>query len=96
LIALLLSKRRVPAAGKEVIRLKYDEKRVDEAVLALMHLTTFRDASGYRTWKGHDWEVLNRLHEKGFISNPKSKSRSVDLTNEGQKTSEELFQRLYS
>jgi hypothetical protein len=41
-------------AGKEVMRVKYDENRVDEMVLALMHLTTFREASGYRTWKGHD------------------------------------------
>ncbi|MDF1534934.1 MAG: DUF6429 family protein [bacterium] len=76
--------------------MKYDEKRVDEAVLALMHLTTFRDASGYRTWKGHDWEVLDRLHQKGFIANPKSKSRSVDLTDEGQKSSEELFRKYFS
>ena len=60
--------------------MKYDEKRVDEAVLALMHLTTFRDASGYRTWKGHDWEVLDRLHQ----------------SNEGQRTSEELFTRNFT
>jgi hypothetical protein len=95
LVCTLLSKCRDPAAGKEVSKVKYDEKRVDEAVLALMHLTTFRDASGYRTWKGHDWEVLNRLHEKGFIANPKSKTRSVDLTDEGQKTSEDLFRRQF-
>jgi hypothetical protein len=70
---------------------KYNENRVDEMVLALMHLTTFSEASGYRTWKGHDWEVLDRLHQKGFIGNPKSKVRSVDLTAEGKHRSEDLF-----
>ncbi|UCG37935.1 MAG: hypothetical protein JSV00_06955 [bacterium] len=76
--------------------MKYDENTVDEMVLALMHLTTFKDASGYRTWKGHDWEVLDRLHQKGFIGNPKSKSRSVDLTSEGQNRSADLFRKHFT
>ena len=75
---------------------KYDENRVDEMVLALMHLTTFKESSGYRTWKGHDWEVLDRLHQKGFIGNHKSKVRSVDLTGEGQQRSEDLFKKQFS
>jgi hypothetical protein len=82
--------------GKEVIRVKYDETRVDEMVLALLHLTTFKESSGYRTWKNHDWEVMERLHQKGFIGNPKSKVRSVDFTKEGQQRSEELFNRQFS
>jgi len=82
--------------GKEVIRVKYDESRVDEMVLALMHLTTFKESSGYRTWKNHDWEVMERLHQKGLIGNPKSKVRSVDLTREGQQRSEELFKKQFS
>lgn len=81
---------------KEVKRLKYNESTVDEVVLALMNLTTFREASGFRTWKGHDWEVLNRLHTKGFIGNPKSKSRSVELTEDGRQRSEELFRKHFS
>jgi hypothetical protein len=82
--------------GKEVMRVKYEENRVDEMVLALMHLTTFKESSGYRTWKNHDWEVMDRLHQKGFIGNPKSKVRSVDLTKEGQLRSEELFKKQFS
>ena len=76
--------------------MKFNENSVDEVVLALMHLTTFREASGYRTWKGHDWEVLNRLHKKGFIGDPKSKSRSVELTGDGHRNSEELFRKHFS
>ncbi len=76
--------------------MKYDEAKVDEAVLALMYLTTFKDGmtedvGHFRTWKSHDWEVMDRLHKKGFIGNPKSKVRSVDMTPEGEKRSRELF-----
>jgi hypothetical protein len=38
-----------------------------------------------------DWESMDRLHEKGYISNPKGKAKSVVLTEEGEKPSQELF-----
>lgn len=76
--------------------MKCKEESVDEMVLALMLLTTFRESSGFRTWKGYDWEVLDRLHGKGFIGNPKSKSRSVELTEDGRRRSEELFRKHFS
>ena len=40
-----------------------------------------------------DWEVMNRLHEKGYIGNPKSKAKSVHLTEEGVRLSEALFKK---
>jgi hypothetical protein len=46
--------------------------------------------------KGLDWEALNRLHAKGFISNPVSKAKSVRLTEEGLRESERLFMQLFS
>jgi hypothetical protein len=62
--------------------------------LALMHLTTHdADDYGARTWKGHDWAVLDRLHEQGWISDPKSKAKSVVFTKEGLRRSRELFER---
>lgn len=73
--------------------MEYDHDKVDELVLALLHLTTFDDGYGPRAWKGMDWEALNRLHEKGFIGNPKSKAKSVALSEEGAKRSEELFKK---
>jgi len=73
----------------------YDKGKVDDAVLALLHLNIFKDDKGPRTWKGFDWESLNRLHEKGYISNPKSKLRSVAVTPEGAKKAEETFRRLF-
>ena len=71
--------------------MEYNKDKVDEMVLALMYLTTFKDENGMRVWKGLDWDVLDRLHEKGYISNPKSKSKSVSITEEAAKRSEELF-----
>jgi hypothetical protein len=76
--------------------MKYDEDKVDEMVLALMHLTTFREANGHRTWKSHDWEVLDRLHQKGFVGNPKSKVRSVDMSQEGAERSRALFEKHFT
>ena len=61
--------------------------------LALLYLTTFNDRFGFRAWKGFDWDTMNRLHEKGYISDPKSKAKSVAVTDEGVKLSEELFKK---
>jgi len=36
---------------------------------------------------------MNRLHEKGYIGNPKSKAKSVPLTEEGARISEALFKK---
>ena len=48
-----------------------------------------------RAWKGHDWEALNRLHEKGFIGDSVGKAKSVFVTEEGAKRSEELFRQFF-
>jgi hypothetical protein len=67
-------------------------------VLALLHLTSFTKGKGElaftRAWKGHDWEALDRLHQKGLISDPKSKAKSVGLSKEASAMAEALFQRL--
>lgn len=63
---------------------KYNKERVDEMVLALLHLTSSPEHGFVRAWKSHDWDALDRLHEKGFISDPKSKSKSVVLSEEGR------------
>jgi len=71
--------------------MEHDTDKVDEMVLALLTLTMVEDRHGLRTWKGHDWDAMNRLHEKGYISDPKSKAKSVVMTEEGAKRARELF-----
>jgi len=69
--------------------MEIDTDKVDEAVLALLYLTLH---DGARAW----WDTLNRLHAKGFISDPVSKAKSVILTDEGLHVSERLFTRLFA
>jgi len=71
-------------------RMEYDREKVDEMVLALLWLTLAGDG---RAWKGHDWDALERLHERGYISDPKSKAKSVAMTEEGERRARELFAR---
>jgi hypothetical protein len=70
-----------------------DGDRVDAAVLALLYLTLDRDG---RAWKGFDWSVMNRLHDKGMILNPVGKAKSVLLTEEGIAESERLFREMFA
>lgn len=44
-----------------------------------------------RAWKSFDWDVMNRLYEKGFICDPVNKAKSVVLTDEGLTESKRLF-----
>ena len=75
--------------------MRYDENKVDEAVLALLHLTSFPQGRVARAWKSHDWEALNRLHAKGLISDPRTKAKSVLLSEEGMIRAERLFAELF-
>ena len=81
-------------SGREM---DYDRDKVDELVLALLWLTAFdEDEFGARAWKSHDWDALDRLHAAGYISDPKSKAKSVVLGPEGLKRARELFERHFS
>ena len=71
----------------------YDEQKVDDAVLALLYLT-LHDAA--RAWKSFDWAALNRLHQKGYISNPVGKAKSVVFTDEGLGAAERQFKQLFA
>ena len=73
----------------------YDKEKVDEYTLALLYLVSHERQEGFgaRAWKGFDWDTMNRLHEKGFITNPVSKAKSVGMTEEGFNKSKRLFQK---
>jgi hypothetical protein len=69
-----------------------DIDKIDEAVLALLYLGRH---DGDRTWKGFDWDAMGRLHEKGYITDPMGKAKSVVFTEEGVEASERAFRRLF-
>jgi hypothetical protein len=74
------------------LAVEIDTDNLDETVLALLYLTLH---NGNRAWKGFDWDVMNRLHEKGMIDNPVGKAKSVALTDTGLQESERLFKKLF-
>lgn len=76
--------------------MKADLDKIDNAVLALLHLTSFSEHGVARAWKGHDWDALDRLHEKGFIGDPKNKNKSIVFTEVGYKRASELFDKLFT
>lgn len=69
-----------------------DNDRIDDAVLGLLYLGLHDEC---RTWKGFDWDVMNRLHENGYISDPVGKAKSVVFTEKGLRRSEELFRTMF-
>ena len=76
----------------------YNEEKIDEYALALLYLVTHDriEGAGARAWKGFDWETMNRLHEKGLISNPVSKAKSVGMSEEGFKRAEAMFEKHFA
>ena len=73
----------------------FTKSKVDEMTLSLLYLVTWDRQEGYgaRAWKGFDWDTMDRLHEKGLISDPKSKAKSVVMDEEGFQKAKELFEK---
>lgn len=79
--------------------LQIDFDRIDEAVLALMFLSLHSDGrppSIWRAWKSFDWDAMDRLHQQELILDPAGKARSIVLTDEGRRRSQEAFNRLFT
>ena len=63
--------------------MRYDESKIDEAVLAVLYLTAFERDGATIAWKGIDWDATSRLFEQGLIADPKGKAKSILFTTEG-------------
>jgi hypothetical protein len=74
---------------KSAIMQKIDIDKIDELTLALLYLVT--DAADGRAWKSFDWETMNRLHDKGLITDPRSKAKSVVLSEKALILSKKYF-----
>jgi hypothetical protein len=75
--------------------MEYDTNKIDDMVLALLCLTLHDDYGATRAWKSHDWDVLDRLYQKGWILDPKHKAKSVVLTDQGLVRAEHLFETFF-
>ena len=69
-----------------------DTDKLDAAALAILSLTLH---DGSRVWKAIDWDITDRLFQKGLVENPTSKAKSLVLTEHGlelaKRTLEEQF-----
>ena len=71
-----------------------DTEKLAEAAFGMLWLTAHGGGREItRVWKGLDWDVLDLLYQKGWIGDPKSKARSVFVTEEGEKVAESLLQK---
>ena len=75
--------------------MEINEEKIDDVVLALLYLNFHGDHGAVRAWKSFDWDAMDRLHKKGLISDPKSKAKSVLVTEECQKVAKELFEKYF-
>jgi len=69
-----------------------DTDRIDEAVLALLYLRLHDD---HRAWKSFDWDALDRLHDRGLISNPASKAKSVAFSVDAVSRADKLIAAMF-
>jgi hypothetical protein len=76
----------------------FDKQKIDDAVLALLWHGRFhmdREFPTWSSWKSHNWDALDRLHEAGLIGNARNKNKSVMFTEEGARKAEALFKQLF-
>lgn len=77
-------------------KFEYDKDKVDEIVLALLYLNTFKGELGLKAWKHIDLGILTRLYEKGYISNPITNSKTVIISSEAAEKAEILFRKYFA
>jgi Domain of unknown function (DUF6429) len=72
--------------------MELDTGKIDQAVLALLYLGLH---DGVRAWKGFDWDALDRLHQQGYITDPRTKAKSVVFTDNGLEQAKILLEKLF-
>ena len=70
----------------------HDASKIEDTVLALLGAFAF---DGGRVWKRFDFEVMEALHAKGLISDPRGRAESVYLTETGLLRARSLADRLF-
>jgi hypothetical protein len=71
----------------------YDKDKIDEAILALLGALEFDNG---RVWKRLNFGAMDRLHERGLISEPKGRAESVYLTEAGMRQAKALASKYFA
>jgi hypothetical protein len=77
-----------------------ESRLLEDLTLLLLYAQSWREKVGEslyvaRSWKSYDFNVLDRLTEKGYIASSR-RAKSVILTDDGLKRGRELKRRLLS
>ena len=67
--------------------MEYDIAKLEETILALLGAFEFENG---RVWKRYDFAIMDALHAKGYISDPRGRTESVHLTESGMALAKEL------
>ena len=69
------------------------QEQISKLTLLLLYLTSWKEKEVQRSWKGYDFDVLNKLEETGLITQSKT-AKSVYFTEKGIEAAKELEERL--
>ena len=72
---------------------KIDHERILEGALAILSLSRFEED---RAWKGLNWDLLDEMHKRGWISNPATKAKSIIFSDEGLKLAKEYLDKYFA
>jgi hypothetical protein len=70
-----------------------DQEKLAEVALALLLLNSFGEHGAVSAWKGIPWDVMDLLHEKGWISNLVGKAKAVHLSEEAEELAARFFEK---
>ena len=71
---------------------KINRERLVEGALAILSLTRH---DNNRVWKGFQWELLDEMFERGWITEPVGKAKSVVLTQKGSELAEIFLEKYF-
>ena len=71
-----------------------DQEKLAEVALAILYLGSYSEKhGGVRAWKGMDWDLTTVLHEKGWISDPVGKQKSVVMYDDAVELAEQFLKK---
>lgn len=73
--------------------MKLNGQKVEDAALAVLWLTLHNEVEA---WKTIDWDTMDRLHQKGFISDPSHRAKSVVFTEKGLAEAARLAEKMFT
>ena len=73
--------------------MQYDQRKIEEVVIASLGALEFENG---RVWKRYDFAIMDALHEKGLITDPRGRHESVYLTDEGKVLAKQLAAKYFA